>query len=349
MPESPITVPISFVENLLSQVDQHGYSVPRLLADSGIEPRDLKGHYFSAPRYGKLYQRAMWVFQDEWFGMLSGGPIRKGSFRLLSLSVLHCKTLRQGLIRTREFSQICRGFKVSGQLEELDDVARLRLAPLDCITAAEFEQLLATVSPVVIHTTLATLHRYYSWLIGRDIPVDRVYFTFPGQGEVAQMASLSPKERVFEHDFNGIEFPARFLDYPITQTEESLEEFLRLAPFDLVVKTGEGQALSDRVKALLNQNVSHAMLSSEQIARRLNMSVTTMRRKLQKENTSFQQLKDECRMEAAFHYLGCPDLSNREIADRLGFDEISTFFRAFKKWTGVTPGQYRSGEIEPGT
>jgi AraC-like DNA-binding protein len=71
------------------------------------------------------------------------------------------------------------------------------------------------------------------------------------------------------------------------------------------------------------------------------MSVTTLRRRLQQESTSFQKIKDECRREAATSYLSYPDLSNNDIALLMGFDETSAFFRSFKKWTGMTPGDYR--------
>ena len=65
------------------------------------------------------------------------------------------------------------------------------------------------------------------------------------------------------------------------------------------------------------------------------------------EQTSFQALKDEVRLEAAIHYLSCLDFSNAMVAEKLGFDEPSAFFRAFKKWTGETPGHYRTRFLKP--
>mgnify|MGYP006207581605 CR=1 FL=1 len=72
------------------------------------------------------------------------------------------------------------------------------------------------------------------------------------------------------------------------------------------------------------------------------VSPQTLRRHLREEGTSFQALKDELRRDIAIYHLGRADLSLLEIAEQLGFSEPSAFHRAFKKWTGLTPGAYRA-------
>lgn len=62
------------------------------------------------------------------------------------------------------------------------------------------------------------------------------------------------------------------------------------------------------------------------------MSAATLRRRLSEENTSFQQLKDDCRAEEARMLLAQQQLDIRDITEHLGFTETSTFHRAFKKW-----------------
>lgn len=346
MSQEEITIPTSYITTLLEVVAARGYDSSRLLAEAGISPRELEEQrYFSALRYGGLYQRAIAAMRDEWFGMLSGGKIPRGSFRLLSLLMVHARTLRQALLRAWDFGHVCRGFQVSVLLEEEGDVARVRLAPLHRHNAAELEQTIREAQPVMLRTTLAVWQRHWSWLIGSELKPERTYFTFSRPEQQWEMAQFTAGQLIFDADFNGFEFPASYLDFPVVQTEESLEEFLRLAPYGLVINVESGQSTQAKVKALINQQLGDTTLCADRVAERLNMSVTTLRRHLQNEGASFQRLKDECRMEAALHFLACADITNREIAERLGFDEVSVFFRAFKKWTGITPGQYRVGDL----
>lgn len=82
----------------------------------------------------------------------------------------------------------------------------------------------------------------------------------------------------------------------------------------------------------------------ESIAQHLHISPQTLRRHLREEGTSFQELKDQLRRDIAIYHLRRADLSLQQIAEQTGFSEPSAFHRAFKKWTGLTPGAYRAQE-----
>jgi AraC-like DNA-binding protein len=76
-------------------------------------------------------------------------------------------------------------------------------------------------------------------------------------------------------------------------------------------------------------------------ARALHMSSRTLQRALQQANTSFRQLVSECRHQLAQHYLEDANLSLQQIAFQLGFEEQSSFQKAFKCWQGCSPGAFR--------
>jgi AraC-like DNA-binding protein len=75
---------------------------------------------------------------------------------------------------------------------------------------------------------------------------------------------------------------------------------------------------------------------------RLKMSVRTLNRLLAGEGTSFRELLDARRRDLATRYLAGNDVSIAEVAFLLGFSELSSFHRAFKRWTGETPGEFRT-------
>jgi AraC-like DNA-binding protein len=78
-----------------------------------------------------------------------------------------------------------------------------------------------------------------------------------------------------------------------------------------------------------------------QVARRMATTESTLRRHLGAEGTSFRELLDQSRQEAARAYLADSKLSLTEVAFRLGFQNATSFFKQFKRWTGETPAEYR--------
>jgi AraC-like DNA-binding protein len=81
------------------------------------------------------------------------------------------------------------------------------------------------------------------------------------------------------------------------------------------------------------------------IAKTLNMNTATLRRRLRAEGSSYQQLKDDIRRDTAIYHLGRGNASMDQVAECVGFSEPTSFFRAFKRWTGVTPRAYMSKNI----
>ncbi len=87
---------------------------------------------------------------------------------------------------------------------------------------------------------------------------------------------------------------------------------------------------------------SETLLERNQLAKTLNLSERTLQRRLADEGSSYQQLLNDTRRQLAERYLRDGQLAATEIALLLGYSEPSVFFRAFRQWTGLTPGEYRA-------
>lgn len=109
--------------------------------------------------------------------------------------------------------------------------------------------------------------------------------------------------------------------------------------------TPTAATLSERVRFQLMETLTGGIPTAEEIAQSLHMSVRTLHRNLQQEGATFSELLNQLRQEQATNYLTNPNISISEVAFLLGFSEISSFYRAFKRWTGTTPAEFRAAKL----
>ena len=121
----------------------------------------------------------------------------------------------------------------------------------------------------------------------------------------------------------------------------NLSTFLRTAPENILLKYKNGSSLSAKVRRRLRQVLPGDVPDFDQLAEELNITPATLRRRLSEEGASFQGIKDELRRDLAISYLSDSNRSVMDIALELGFSERSAFHRAFRKWTGASPGAFR--------
>ena len=101
---------------------------------------------------------------------------------------------------------------------------------------------------------------------------------------------------------------------------------------------------SDKVKGLIAESIGKGQADVDHVAEQLNTSRQTLYRKLKLEGVSFQGLLEEVRFTTAKEQLKEDKCSLSEIAFSLGFSDLSAFSRAFKRWSGVTPKEFRDGQ-----
>jgi AraC-like DNA-binding protein len=181
---------------------------------------------------------------------------------------------------------------------------------------------------------------------GARIAPTRVWFAHARPPDLEPIhAFFGTRELAFGSPENGIALGRAVLDAPMEGVDaRMLATAEPLADEALKARAiaGAGAPLSGRVAARLAATLPGGTDVAD-VAGALHMSPRTLQRRLEEEGTRFTELLDRVRLERARLELGHPERSLTEIAFRLGFGDLATFSRAFKRWTGKPPGQWRSG------
>lgn len=347
-------MPTKTLVTLLRVVQEQGYPVDRALRLINLDFNPLVENSespanVSSASYSKLYRLLMELLQDEAFGLGQEYHAPPGTFRMMCLFIIHCSTLEHALIRSWEFHEYCDQYRGKvkppggspGALRPLPDQHVL------CVFQRANEEH-ASVNFVGQANIQLMMYRFYSWLIGRRLPLAAVHLTAPAPDNASEYRDLFGCPVLFEQSVSGLAVAAPCLQFPVTRNEDDLREFLRQAPYQLVRRDEPGQlhSVAAKVESILSRYANAKLPNADTVASALNMSVRTMHRRLTEGGTSFQAIKDRFRQNLATHYLGRQELSVDSVAAIMGFQDNSAFYRSFKKWTGVSPGQYRSQLLE---
>jgi AraC-like DNA-binding protein len=177
--------------------------------------------------------------------------------------------------------------------------------------------------------------------VGRRIPIQRAQFAYREPSYSAEYRTMYSTVLEFQAPHTAIVFDASYLDLPVVQNERTVKEFLRLAPENILVKYKNGSSLGARIRRRLRQSLPGDLPEFERLAGELSMTPATLRRRLHEDGTSYQTIKDQLRRDVAISLLSHSQRSAMDIGLELGFSERSAFHRAFKKWTGASPGEFR--------
>jgi AraC-like DNA-binding protein len=342
------TVPLKYVRTLLRAAEEQGYDSKRMLEQLGL-PRSIltstnPDQAIPAAYYSSAYRYIMSMLQDESLGVSMKQPNPAGSFRMMCLYLIHCDNLEQAMLRAVEFQSFCRSLVGAARLKN-DPLQRLdEERVLFCFPdSEEFAAQDTALAGYAIAHTLAVWRRFCSWLIGTQIDLLEVHIQLPAPAEPDSLQRIFECPIQFDQPQNGLVFEARHLNARLMHDEESLQRFLRSAPYHLLANTEveSDDGVVAQMRRAVGPDLSRDFPSVIEMADYLNVSVRTLRRRLKDVDTTYQEFKDHTRRDAAEQLLSRPELKINAVAAMLGFDEPSAFHRSFKKWTGVTPGEYR--------
>ena len=321
-----------FLQAMMYSVMTDHQRTEAVLKASGIDPALISNPTAKIPAqaFATLWLNQIRNLGDEFFGLDSRGmPL--GSFALICRSLIQERTLHKALRQCLiNFSLFLTDFR--GTLTVVDDRATISLE-----TNARNE----VVCRLGEETFLILVVSLMCWLTGRRIPIARAEFRSVRM-ILADDAMLWGDNVKFGCRRTEIEFNSSYLKLSVVQDLESLKTFLRTAPQWLVIRFRNDESIGILVHKKLRETDYRNWPTLHDFALGQNMSASTFRRRLHREGYSYQDIKDQVRSAMAIDLLCGNAKSVVEISDLVGFQEVSAFHRAFKKWTGTSPGHFRN-------
>lgn len=327
------SVAIAFVIKAVAALRRRGVDELPILRAVGIQPHLLQSEHSRVPAaaYSALWLAVASALDDEFFD-LDSRRVKVGSFATLCRLTVHAGNLREALNRAIGFFNLL-----------LDDT-QLRLEPRGELVRIGISHPTHRVLPdqVFAHETLLVLlHGVLCWLVGRRIIIRQAQFGYTRPQWWREYLAMYSTDLRFAQPQTCILIDAAYLDVPVKQNEKTAREFLRSAPYNIILKYKDDRSWALRIRRRLRNTQPANWPNFEQLADELKVASSTLHRRLEAEGESFQRIKDELRRDMAINHLSDGNESVAEIAAALGFAETSAFHRAFKQWTGVSPGDYR--------
>lgn len=324
---------VRLVREILKIAEAHGCDTVELLRRCGCTPREVEHDdaRIAVSAYARLQRHAMLAMDDESLGAMPGRQ-HLGTWAMICRSVIGCNRLGHALNRMFRHYALFDWSLISNMYIEGDDCVIDVTSP----PGVRYEYGLRAYEMVFTVT-----HYFASWLIQESIPLRSVSFVHDAPEYVDDYRVLFNCDSIlFGQARAQLRFPSRILECELRQDERSLEPFLADSSAEMVETVLQSRSWAQRLRARIERNLV-SMPEFHEVARQLGFHPQTLRRRLALEGTTYKELKDEVRRSAALYYVQRPGMSLEDVAYRIGFSEASAFIRAFRRWTGTTPTEYK--------
>lgn len=324
------TISNALIREALSVAASRGLNIVNIANKASISAELLTSTKARVPvnQSAQLWVELAKSMNDEFLGM-DTHPMRRGSYKVLAKLAFGADTLEQAIQDILKFLALILD-DIHGELVQEGSKAFLILHDRDQ------PKRMFTYS-----TFLMLVHSLMCWLSDQRISFHRMSFRCHQPVEIQDYRVRFCENIEFNAEQNKIEFDAHYLKHKIKKDKQALNEFLKHAPYNLIVRFKNENSLSLQIRRQLILQPPSEWAELKDIAQQMNMSTATIQRRLKQEGVSYQQLKNDIRCDIAIERLSKTNDSIQSISDDLNFHDPSAFHRAFKKWSGVSPGSYR--------
>jgi AraC-like DNA-binding protein len=326
-------IPVSYAERFVALLESRGLAVDDVLAAGGLTRGQLgdPAARMSITAFGELMSRGVEVADDPSLGLELGLQLKASSHGLLGFALITCNSVRDAMALGERFVEL-RSTPWRIQLLEEGETAILRF-----IEAAP----MGRARTVMLEGVLGAAISLGEFMMGEPFTHPEIEFWSDGPElpHHARFRDRVPRVR-YNCATNEARFPAAWLDRPLALREPvaNREAVTVLEQERKVFAVGDD--LVERTRALVS-NPANGFPDLNRAAARLRVSSRTLRRHLSRSGTTFQALRDEVRRAYSMTLLERSRLAVDDVARELGYADAAGFVRAFQRWTGETPANYR--------
>lgn len=313
-----------------------GVPPPALLSAATLSPSLLAGPDIDLPHSQelRLWDEAAHLTGDRDFGLHLAEWIAGCSedlFDVLAFAVRSCATLGEHYRLAGRYMRLVHE-GVYLKLEEEQAVARL---------VHGHRQEPSTPPRHPVEGMLALLLLQGRRAIGEEFAPQAVCFTHARPEQVSEQVRIFRAPVYYGCPRNELVLDRALLSRPQRHAEPRLLAMLDRQLAGLLSELPENRSFQDAVRRCMMDELPEREPGMAAVAARLHMSPRSLQRRLQSEGTSFARVLFELRRDLALRYLRDPRIAMGEVGFLLGFLDVAAFQRAFKRWTGSTPSQYR--------
>jgi AraC-like DNA-binding protein len=320
---------------VIEALQRLGKPVAPLFELAGIDasaPPNAEQH-IPAERYLALWAEAMQLVQDPAFAVAVGSAFDLEALEAFGFLAMSCETLRDAYERTASVRALY-NVGSSWELEILDDCMRMIWRPWS-VKASELAW--RAVNEYQVAEMLASIRR----MTQRQLNPRGIMFRHKAPRDLATHKRLLGRVPEFEADFDGFEADMAWLAEPVRGKNPKLREYF-VKQCELARQAfSEDPPFAGQVRQRLAASMDGPLPSMATIAHSLGTSPRSLHRRLANEGTRYNDILDQVRRQFSERYLARPRLAVAEVAYLVGFNDASAFFKAFKRWTGATPSEYR--------
>jgi AraC-like DNA-binding protein len=333
-PPAEQSVGVSLVRSIVQELERTGRGADGVLAAARV-PRalldDAHGR-LDVARYRELQRLALLESGDPAFGLSMGEHASLAAFGIVGHMVLHCQSLREALELCARYYRLVADADAPWFVERGGDAVLyyefLRSTDPACNRMrAEFGM-----------TRLVLTARA---LLNQEVTIRRAEFEHAEPPYRRRYDQSFGSDVRFGQPRTALVFPAALLDIRLLHHDAGVLAALRVQADRMLTEVTDPPSVARRLRRVVTSSLPDVPPKAEQLAKKLGISGRSLRRLLKSEGQTLQAVIAEATRDAACSLLADPSMTIQEAAHRLGFSEPSAFHRAFKRWTGMTPVEWR--------